>query len=244
MIYITMAKNRMNKKAGKKSSKPRRMGYRKPRSVADYAGVSETFEITGLTANVMYQRRDFTLNGSPRAANVATAYQHYRIKKITMRWKPQIDTFIGGGGFQVPNLFYMVDKSGSIPTNSSLAALKSMGASPKRFDDRTLTFSWRPSVLTDTASAPGVSSQTQYKISPWLSTNANALQPGIFTPSSVDHLGIFWFLEQGGAATGYSVEVTIEYQFKKPLNTTLQAATEAVIPAFTVHEQQPLRAAE
>lgn len=235
MKSITMPRKLMKRTRRPAKKQMKRGGYKKPRSVADYAGVSETFEITGLVANTMYQRRDFTLNGSPRAANVATAYQHYRIKKITMRFKPQIDTFIGGGGFQVPNLFYMVDKSGSIPTNSSLAALKSMGASPKRFDDKTITFSWRPSVLTDTASAPGVSSQTQYKIAPWLSTNANALQPGIFAPSSVDHLGIFWYLEQGGVATGYSVEVTIEYQFKKPLNTTLASETQAIIPAFTVH---------
>lgn len=208
-----------------KVMKPRR--FRAARNVPDFAQLSETFDLTALTANIMYQKRDFTLNGNPRAQAVAAAYQHYRIKKITMKFKPQIDTYIAGGPGTVPNLHYMIDKSGSIPTNSTLAALKSMGAKPIRFDDNNITVSWRPSVLTDTATAPGVSGQSQYRISPWLSTNANALQPGVFSPSSVDHLGLFWYVEQSGAATGYTIEVTVEFQFKKPLNTTLAGETEA-----------------
>lgn len=220
-------KSANRKRAGKRKLYRKRT-FKPARSVNDYAGVSETYDISALTTNVMYQKRDFTLNGSPRAANVATAYQHYRIKKITMKFKPQVDTFISGGPTTVPNLHYMIDKSGSIPTNSTLAALKSMGAKPIRFDDKNITITWRPSVLTDTATAPGVSGQSQYRISPWLSTNANALNPGVFSPSSVDHLGLFWFVEQLGGATGYTIEVTVEYQFKKPLNTTLAGETEAI----------------
>lgn len=222
-----MARKTSKAKAMRRRRQVKKRGFKPARNVQDYAGVSETFTLTGLTANVMYQKRDFTLNGSPRAQAVATAYQHYRIKKVTMRFKPQIDTFIGGGGFAVPNLFYMIDKSGSIPTNVVLPALKSMGAKPHRFDDKTIVVSWRPSVLTATASAPGVDAQTQYKISPWLSTNANTLNPGPYAPSSVDHLGLFWYLEQAGAATGYTIEVTVEYQFKKPLNSTIVGETEA-----------------
>lgn len=217
---------------GVKAAKPAKRRYNKSRGVPDYAALSETFEITvggnnQLQTNVMYQKRDFTLSGNPRAQAVATAYQHYRIKSILMKFKPQIDTFISGGPAVVPNLHYMIDKSGSIPTNVTLAALKSMGAKPIRFDDKSIVRSWRPSVLTDTATAPGVSGQSQYRISPWLSTNANALQPGAFVPSSVDHLGIFWYVEQFSAATSYTVEVTLEFEFKKPLNTTLAGDVEA-----------------
>lgn len=201
--------------------------YRPAKNVPDFAQLSETFDISALATGVMYQKRDFTLNGNPRAQAVALAYQHYRIKKITMKFKPQIDTYISGSGTTVPNLHYMIDKSGSIPTNSTLAALKSMGAKPIRFDDKNITVSWRPSVLTDTATAPGVSGQSQYRISPWLSTNANALQPGVFVPSSIDHLGLFWFIETQGAAVGYTIEVTMEFQFKKPLNATIAGDTEA-----------------
>lgn len=215
-------------KAMRKKRVYKKRGYRKPSNVKDFASLSETFDITGLATGVMYQKRDFTLNGQPRAQNVATAYQHYRIKKVSMKFKPQIDTFIAGSGTTVPNLHYMIDKSGSIPTNSTLGALKSMGSKPYRFDDKNIVVSWRPSVLIDTATAPGVSGQSQYKISPWLSTNANALNPGVFAPSSVDHLGIFWFVETQGAGLGYTIEVTVEYQFKKPLNTTVAPGVEAV----------------
>lgn len=206
----------------------KRKGYRKPKGVADIAGVSETFERTGLNTGLMYEKRDFTLSGSPRATAVATAYQHYKIKKITITFKPQIDTFAGGGAFTVPNLFFMIDKSGSIPTNATIAGLKSMGAKPQRFDDKNISISWRPSVLTSTATSPGANGQTQYKVSPWLSTNNNALQPGIFVPSSVDHLGMFWYVETAGAAMSYTVEYTIHYVFKKPLNTTIVGETEAI----------------
>lgn len=213
--------------AAKRTSAPKKRTYNKSRGVADYAALSETFDITALTTNVMYQKRDFTLNGNPRAMAVAAAYQHYRIKSISMKFKPQLDTFIAGSGNVVPNLHYMIDKSGSIPTNSTLAALKSMGAKPVRFDDKNITRSWRPSVLTDTATAPGVSGQSQYRITPWLSTNANALNPGVFSPSSVDHLGIFWYIEQLAGNSSYTIEVTLEFEFKKPLNTTLAGDVEA-----------------
>lgn len=211
-------KNKMNK----------RKGYRKPTNVADYAGVSETVQIRGLQTATMYQKRDFTLAGAPRASAVATAYQHYRIKKITMRFIPQVDTFTAGSAFTVPQLFYMIDKSGSIPTNATIGGLKSMGAKPRRLDDNTVTATWRPSVLTATADAPGSTALTQYKVSPWLSTNQNALNPGPFVPSNVDHLGIFWYAEVGGANNvSFDVEYTIEYQFKKPLNSTIAGEVEA-----------------
>lgn len=203
--------------------------YRRPRNVNDYAGLSETTTLGTLNTNTMYQKRDFTLAGSPRAAAVATAYQHYRIKKIELVFKPQIDTFVGGGGFALPQLFWMIDKSGSIPANSTLGALKSMGAKPKRLDDRNVRIAWRLSVLTSTIDGTSSATISQYRISPWLSTNNNALQVGAFVASTVDHLGMFWYAETAGNQLSYTVDVTIHYQFKKPLNTTLeQGQVEAI----------------
>lgn len=197
----------------------RRGGFRKVRSVADYASLSETLGTQTLTTNAMYQKNDYTLAGSPRAAAVATAYQHYRLKKITVILRANADTFAAGGAVGVPHLYYMLNKSGSIPTNPSLGALKSMGAKPIRLDDKTIKISWRPSVLTETFGQ--ALSQSQYKISPWLSTNANAANPGLFVPSGIDHFGIFLYAETSAGNVSYTVEHTLEYQFKKPLNTTL-----------------------
>jgi len=230
-----MAKGKGKSKSKQGKKQYRKKGYKKASSVPDYASLSETYDLTNpatgtvnFTSNTMFQKRDFTLAGQPRAAAVGAAYQHYRIKKVTLKFKPQLDTFLQGGGNVIPNFHYMIDKSGSLPTNVTLAAMKSMGAKPLRFDDKTITVQWRPSVLTATASAPGVDSQTQYRISPWLSTNANALNPGAFVASSVDHLGLFWYLEQVQGNCNYNIEATIEYQFKKPLNATLAGETEAI----------------
>lgn len=208
--------------------------FKPARSVSDWASLSENGITQTLPTNTMVQKNDFTLAGSPRASGVATAYQHYRIKKITMKFRANYDTYTPGGT-TVPHLYYMINKSGSIPFNTTLAALKSMGAKPIRLDDKTITVSWRPSVLNKTTdlTAPGSEVSTQYRISPWLSTNNNTLAAGVFNPSGVDHLGIFFYVENIGAQNSYTVETTIEYQFKKPLNTTIQADGP---PAITISQ--------
>lgn len=216
---------------------PKRKGFRPARSVPDIAKLSENYILnypspSGWAMNTMYQKRDFTIAANPRAAAVAAAYQHYRVKKVTLIFRPQVDTFVGGGalgGYTAPHLYYMIDKSGSLPTNVSIAALKSMGAKPIRLDEREIKISWRPSCLMNTVDAgtPGVFSS--YKISPWLSTNGNALNPGVFNVSSVDHLGCFWYVETTGASTlNYTVEAVLDVEYKKPLNTSLSSDVEAI----------------
>lgn len=210
----------------------RRRGFRPAKNVAEWASCSETFSLANpnpgappltnamFPSNTLYQKRDFSLDQYARATQVAKAYQHFRIKKITMKFKPLVDTFTNSGALaSVPNLFYMIDKSGSLPNNPTIAMLKQMGAKAHRFDDKSITVSWRPSVLDLVATAPANASSAQYKISPWLSTNANQLGVGLWNPSTVDHQGIFWYSEQDVSMTPayFSIECTIEFQFKKPL---------------------------
>ena len=123
----------------------------------------------------------------------------------------------------------MIDKSGSIPNNPSIAALKSMGAKPIRLDENIFKISWRPSVLVNTVDVGTTGPNSQYRISPWLSTNQNALGVGVFNPSSVDHLGLFFYLETTGASSlNYTVEATLDIEYKKPLNTTLSGDVDAI----------------
>lgn len=216
----------------------RKKGYRKRfrrvKSVPDMAKLTENYNLTyptpgGWNVNTMYVKRDFTMADVPRGAAVALAYQHYRIKKVTLIFRPQVDTFLGGpappliAGYTAPNLYYMIDKSGSIPSNVSISALKSMGAKPIRLDEKVIKISWRPSVLTDTADLSSAGNiYSQYKISPWLSTNERAGNPGVFVPSSIDHFGIFWYVETTGVSTlQYTVEAVLDIEYKKPLNATL-----------------------
>lgn len=204
----------------------KRRGFRKAKNVAEWASCSVTQWIGQVTtANVMYNLRNISLSQFARAVQVAKAYQHYRIKKVMLEFKPAYDTFApqstGGVNLQVPYLIYMIDKSGSIPTNVDSTALGQMGAKPIRFDDKTIKVAFRPSVLTQTFGQ--ANTQSQYKVSPWLSTNANALNPGVFAPSDIDHLGIFWKVDRNGVLPvgtdeyTYEVRITVEFQFKKPL---------------------------
>lgn len=230
-----------------KSKRPARRGRRAPRrkmtNVADYAGRSEVRDLINpnplpppippnvFAPAIVYRIRDITLDQFDAAVSIAKAYQFYRIKHVTLKFMPLFDTFTAGGPSTIPRLYYMIDKSGSIPTNVTIPALKKMGAKPIRFDERQITRGWSPSVLTADTAAPGVLQSSQYKVSPWLSTNANVLNPGAWVPSSIDHLGCFFVVEQeAGATANYRVELTVEFQFKKPLWTADLAPGEESLP--------------
>lgn len=222
-----MARGKRGGKRGVKRGgrKPGLRRYKAPRNVPEMASCSVTQWINVNTvANTMYSLRTIALSQFPRAVQVANAYQHYRIKKVTLEFKPSFDTFTptsGAGVLQVPYLIYLIDKSGSVPTTVGSNDLGQMGARPIRFDDKTIKVAWRPSVLTETFGQ--ANAQSQYRISPWLSTNGNALNPGGFVPSDIDHLGIFFKVDRPGvlpagvAEYTYEVRITCEFQFKKPL---------------------------
>lgn len=183
-------------------------------------------------ANTLYNQMDVQLLDYQRAVQVAGAYQHYRIKKVTMTFKPSSDTFIVGGQATKPRLYYMIDKSGAIPTNVSLEGLKAMGAKPKDLDENNVVVSWRPSVLEAslyTQAGGGVAvSGNKYEISPWITTTANVINAGAFIPSAVNHLGLYWYVDMSVAGGyQYSVEIEVQFQFKKPL-TNLFSSIEAI----------------
>lgn len=225
----------------------RKRAFRPARNVPERASCSVTQWIGTVTvANQMYNLRNISLNQFPRAVSTANSYQHFRIKKVQLEFKPAYDTFIpqaGGPGvnLQVPYLIYLIDKSGSVPTTVGSSDLKQMGAKPIRFDDKSIKVSWRPSVLTETFGNALGNGQSQYRISPWLSTNANALNPGAFVPSSIDHLGIFFKLDRAGILPAgveeytYEVVITCEFEFKKPLVQATQTvpAVQINMPAYT-----------
>lgn len=181
---------------------------------------------TQFNTNSLYSLMNTQLIDFPRAVQVAAAYQHYRIKKVTLTFKPSSDTFTVGGATK-PSLYHMIDKSGAIPTNITLEGLKQMGAKPRQLDEKNLTVSWRPSVLESVMYASGgvgAASSSKYQISPWLTTTADNVSPGIFQPSGVDHLGVYWYLDQlNGAGYQYAIECEVQFQFKKPLINTVSS---------------------
>lgn len=232
---------------------PAKKNYKKPRRAArkparkgrkgntpEYASCSVKQSIlpsspagaSSWSANTLYNKINTQLTDFTRANAIAANYQHFRMSKITVTFLPTIDTVQSAGGVSKVYLYHMIDKSGSIPTNVTLEGLKQMGARPRALDEKPLTVSWAPSVLNSvlTATPAGSSAPGQYRISPWLSTQNSVGNPGAFTGSVVDHLGLYWyaFTFNGGQTVQYNVEIEVQFQFKKPLLVAVSSAYNAI----------------
>jgi len=241
-----------------KTRKPRVRKAKAPRkgakkasnsNVRDFASLSvnRSFTVPGspnITANNMYSLMNTALDQYQRAIQVAQAYQYYRIKNVALKIKPQFDTYTfnaGSGstaqGYGKPKLYSMLDKSGSIPTTVTLENLKQMGARPRNLDEKPLNISWAPTVLTDSMTAPGGGTQPgQYKVSPWLTTSANTVSPGVWNANTIDHLGVYFYVEStsygGTGGLPYQVDVEVQFEFKKPLWSAVgSTAAIGIVPA-------------
>lgn len=251
-----LAKSYKKKRASKKPMKKRvykKKAFRKAKDVPDLASLSVKRSMQfpqpapappgpGATVNTLYNLMNTQLIDYQRAVQVAAAYQHYRIKKISVTFKPSYDTFGAGSNTTKPNLYWMIDKSGSVPTNANLEALKQMGAKPIQLDEKNITISWRPSVLESAMYAgggAGASSASKYRISPWLTTTANNVSPGVFIASGIDHLGLYWYVDQSiPNGYQYTCEVEVQFQFKKPL-INLLAGVEAIPAQVATLNESP-----
>ena len=157
----------------RKTTRPRRVRPH-PRSIKgnapERASCSENLTLLNGVVNTMYANRTYQLADFPRASAIAANYASFKITKIQMKFKPLSDTYIPGGPgtFGIPYIYTMLDKSGAIPLNTTLENLKQMGAKPRRFDDKTIVVSWKPSVLTANLTQVGVGATagSQYKLSP------------------------------------------------------------------------------
>lgn len=216
-----------------KSRKPRVRKARKtrvPRSLGmrsrDIASCSDTLALSSIMPNTPYSLVNIALTNSIRAKTIAQGYQFYRIARVDVQWKPQFDTFTAGGTSSAPNLYYMVDKANTFPFNATVDTLKQAGAKPVRLDERIITRSFKPAVHVGSddnngGAVPVLETAALIKVSPWITTNANAGQgTTLWAPNSVDHRGLIFVVEQQATAPAASVctvELTVHYEFKKPL---------------------------
>lgn len=186
-------------------------------------------------ANQNYATYNISLASLTRALDVAKGYQYYRIKRVTYIIKPLSDTFNaqglapGGSAASVPYLYYMIDRTRLFQNGFTIDQLKAMGAKARRLDDKTLTFSYTPSVLTETYdNTVGANGAVQYKMMPWLPTkDINVV--GLWNPNTTDHQGVVWRVEQvSGTPIGYQLERRVQIEFKKPAIPTLATTGEEV----------------
>lgn len=197
-----------------------------------------SFRAGALTANKLYGMYNWSLTNCDRAVQVAAAYQFYRITKVEVKVKPSFDTFTQAGATSVPYLYYLIDKAGNFVNSTQLSfnSIRDAGAKPVRFDDKTKTIVIKPAVLTSVNDGQATSNPfAQYKVSPWLTTNANNLiTSGVWAPNSTDHYGMVLGVEQDNVGTGtllaYDVDMVIHFQFKKPRIFATSSSVPLILP--------------
>lgn len=231
-------KKRAAGRKGRKTRRPRKNNM----DVREFASLTERVTQTdpgggALQLNKLYSKLNYQLADYERASTVARGYQFYRITGITLSFKPNLDTFAIGSGQTKPYLYYLIDKSGAVPSNISLEGMKKMGAKPIAFDEKPITIKWKPSVLLAGADAAGSVASSKYMISPWLSTTAAPGTPGPTTVfSNIDHLGVYFYMWcAGSGGSDYYIDATVNFEFKKPVWATNVSAT----PAVTIVNAKP-----
>jgi len=216
----------------KKTTKPRKSAPRKKvtkakkkvMNVTDKASCSVTRSLAPAVTNNVYSFDSIALVDYQRAVGIAKNYQRYRMSGVKVTWKPTFDTYSPATPNQKPFLYYMIDKSGSIPDTVTLEGLKQMGARPIALDEKPVSVTFKPAVLGEARINAGLPQAASYLVSPWLSTNQNPTSPGAWNPSDVSHQGIKFYIEQAGIPTQeFTMEMEVQFEFIKPLFPTLSA---------------------
>lgn len=237
--FLTYEYNTMPmKKSGSKRYPRRKVGVRRrPRRMVktnDYARCVETHEFATLNANTAYFDYATSLARCERASAIARGYQEFRIKKVEYHFIPMTDTFLPGQN-TVPQLYFRIDKTGALNDFTSVSQLVQTGCKPRRMDDKNIVVKFAPGVLTYARDAVNATNPwSEPKISPWLTTNKNNLSTVSWSASSIDHLGLAWFVEQintGGAVTTYSLREVVHFEFRKPLVLTTSSEEPPAIQA-------------
>lgn len=231
---MVMRKNPRGKRGGRKRTtwRPRRKNNLRSKKAGgiEFASAKQTVPLGNDDANNIYRIDDINLKAFDRLVQIARGYQLFRITKVEMKFKPQQDTFFNATGTgntgSVPYFYYLINKSDTLNSvTNGFNGLMDAGAKPIRFDDKTITVKWRPTVAQGVAlSETNITTNfATYRTSPWLSTNANVMLPGGSTTwdaSTVPHLGIMYGVNQdflGSQVLQYDVDITVYCQFKKPL---------------------------
>lgn len=220
--------------ARRKSAPRRRAAVRRSRipraprkafNQPEWASCTEVLRGQVLTTNTMYGPSINQLSQYKRAIQIGGGYQEYRITGVTYKFTPRFDTFIANTdiaqALSVPYMYHMVDRAGVVKPGASLAQLQAMGATPKRFDDKTVVVKYKPGVLNSVESSlPGAVNYTRPMISPWLATMNDPTSP-LYNPSTVQHRGLWFILDAkglpGDGAYEYDVDIEVNFQFRKPL---------------------------
>lgn len=214
---------RKRRAAARKVTRRPMRRYRSVPIATNTASVRENFTTSVNDGIATYYTTQFNDAIYNRAQEVGRNYQEYRVKYVKLIFRPSADTFPIGSG-PIPQLYFQMNKTQSIPLGASLQQLQDMGCRPIRFDDKNITKVYKPVVLlgADDSSAPQILSVVSaVKVTPWLSTNFNAGTPTSWAPSNIQHNGCVFFVTKPSPTTAtiaYNVDVEVVFQFRKPLS--------------------------
>lgn len=249
----TMGKSKKQVKKSK-AYVPRAM-TRRPRGrtsgVPEWASCSEKITLDYASAtgankafsfNQVYNMYNTSLLSTNRAAVIAQGYQYFRIKKIRLQFKPEVEDYVPGSA--MPYLYFQIDRAGQCINYGNANQFRALGCKAHRFD-KVYTIEFKPGVLQGVLDNQPSGSTPFAKplLSPWLATNQNNYisgPTGVWQPSEVDHTGIAWMVECRSAAgvalpnIFYHVDVEIELEFKKPLQQVI-GSSESDPPPLSVH---------
>lgn len=193
---------------------------------SEFASAKQTILTDNDTTNMLYTLYDINLTQFDRLSQLSQCYQYYRITKIEIKFKPFADTFTNAAANSVPYLLWLIDRNENFDfAANGFQQIRDAGCKPIRFDDKTITVRWKPTVLqtlpSDNFNPPVGTTFMNSRISPWLPTNRYAgqeLAPYQWNSSTVPHRGLVYGVQQDiqTSAWQYGTEITVHCQFKKP----------------------------
>lgn len=221
---VTFRKKTIKRKTMRR---PKRMLMRRPRGIAtNTAALRENYSVSVPDGSMTYFSTALSQATFNRAQAIAANYQEYRVKYVKLIFRPSADTFAPAAGNVIPQIYFQMNKYQALPTGAGLQQLLDMGCRPIRFDDKNIIRAYKPVVLLGADDTnPAILARTSaVKVTPWLSTNALAGNPGSWAVSDVEHLGCVFFVVKPNPATptiNYQVDVEVVFQFRRPLSLAL-----------------------
>lgn len=232
-------KQRKSKKGGRR---PRRSAAKKMRK--EYLKEVEIVPTTVINLNTPYLQIKNGITGT-RATALAKLFGEYRIKKIIWTYRPLFDTYssslagVGNSPNSVPTLYWRMNRYGDTPAAFNGDYMRAMGATPKRLDDKQVTFSYSPNIIQSQQNTAGTTAAS-IKVSPWLSTD-DLVNDNNFNLSTALHFGHSMFVEGGGAGNGQGAvcyqDVKVIYEFRNPRLTAVPGVS--VNPLTGLEEPVP-----
>lgn len=224
MVFRKNLRRRRAARKGKKMLR-KRTSKRNPNNIGgpNTCKVIETMPAVAIPNNTPVLVNKLGITG-PRASAIAKEFGLYRIARVSFTYRPIWDTYSpgivspGSTPAAVPHLYWKINRYGDVPAGFNGDYMRALGARAFRLDDKSVKFSYKPSILYQQNNSAGATTSA-VKITPWLSTDDTPAD-NLFTLSTAVHYGHALFIEGAAAGAGTGnvalMDVQVVYEFKNP----------------------------